>query len=64
VDVDEARVYTDHPFRAPVDRAVMIDVLNTEAGIGSRVALELTLESAKALAHALLEAVGQSPGRE
>lgn len=55
VDVDEARVYHDHPFRALVEHAVLIDILNTEAGIGSRVALELTPESAQALAYALLE---------
>lgn len=60
--VDEARVYADHPFKAEVDHAVMIDVLNTEAGISSRVALELTPESAKALAYALLEVAGKSQG--
>ncbi len=63
VQVDEARVYHDHPFMAQVEHAVMIDILNSEAGIGSRVALELTPESALALAHALLDVAGKAQER-
>ncbi len=63
VQVDEARVYHDHPFMAQLEHAVMIDILNSETGIGSRVALELTPESAEALGRALLEVAGEAQKR-
>lgn len=48
-----ATVYYDHPVHAPHDHTVNIDFLDPEAGPGSRVAVELSLESAQALLAAL-----------
>ena len=55
--VDTAHVYFDHPFDAPLDHALSIDFLNEAAGARERVAVELSAESARALAHAILAAV-------
>jgi hypothetical protein len=48
-----ATVYYDHPVHAPHDHTVNIDFLNPERGPGARVAVELSLESARALLAAL-----------
>jgi hypothetical protein len=48
-----ATVYYDHPVHAPDDHTVNIDFLNAEQGPGARVAVELSLDSARALLAAL-----------
>ncbi|MCW0215797.1 MAG: DUF6295 family protein [Pseudonocardia sp.] len=48
-----ATVYYDHPVHAPDDHTVNIDFLNPERGPGARVAVELSLDTAKALLKAL-----------
>jgi Family of unknown function (DUF6295) len=48
-----ATVYYDHPVHAPEDHTVNIDFLNPEQGPGARVAVELSLDSARALLAAL-----------
>ena len=48
-----ATVYYDHPVHAPDDHTVNIDFLNPEQGPGARVAVELSLDSARALLAAL-----------
>jgi len=48
-----ATVYYDHPVHAPHDHTVNIDFLNPEQGPGARVAVELSLDSARALLAAL-----------
>lgn len=55
--LDEAVVSYDHPFHARVDHAVNIDFVNNGGGMESRVAVELTLESARELARSILAAV-------
>ena len=47
---DRATVYVDHPVHAPYGHTVNIDVINPQLGPSARVALELTEESALALA--------------
>lgn len=52
-----ATVYYDHPVHAPDDHTVNIDFLAPDRGPGARVAVELSLDSAKALLEALQVAV-------
>ena len=59
--VSEATVYVDHPVHAPYGHTVNIDVINPQFGPSARVALELTEESALALADAIHRAIGRAP---
>jgi Family of unknown function (DUF6295) len=47
--VDTANVYYDHPFHAPLDHALGIDLVNEAEGGRERVAIELSAESAREL---------------
>jgi len=47
----------DHPHHAVLEEAITIDFVNSALGPEARVAVELTLESAKALSGALLRAI-------
>ena len=49
IDITEATVYYDHPVHAPLDHAVNVDFRNPAAGPAARVAVELSLDSARAL---------------
>ncbi len=44
-----ANVSFDHPFDAPFEHALNIDFVDEAQGPGARVAVELSLESARAL---------------
>jgi len=57
--LDQASVSYDHPDHAPSVRAVIIDFLNDAAGPESRIAVELTPESARNLAHAILASLSR-----
>lgn len=57
----EAIVYIDHPVHAPYAHTVNIDVLNPTLGPSARVALELTEETARALADAIGRALASAP---
>jgi hypothetical protein len=57
----EAIVYVDHPVHAPYGHTVNIDLLNPTLGPSARVAVELTEESALALAEAIRRAVSSAP---
>jgi hypothetical protein len=48
-----ATVYYDHPVSAPDDHTVNIDFLAPERGPGARVAVELSLDTARELIAAL-----------
>ena len=56
-----AMVYVDHPVHAAYGHTVNIDLLNPELGPSARVALELTEESALALADAIHRAIASAP---
>ena len=56
-----ATVYVDHPVHAPYGHTVNIDVINPQLGPSARVALELTEESALALADAIRKAIAHAP---
>jgi hypothetical protein len=47
----------DHPHHAVLEEAITIDFVNSALGPETRVAVELTLESAKELSGALLRAI-------
>ena len=53
VRLTEASVYFDHPQHAPAEHTLNIDFLNPGQGPSARVAVELTAESARALAAAI-----------
>jgi hypothetical protein len=59
--VSEATVYVDHPVHAPYGHTVNIDMLNPALGPAARVALELTEETALALAAAIHRALDSAP---
>ncbi len=56
-----ASVYYDHPVHAPAAHSLNIDVLGPEGGPSARVALELSAESARALAAAIEAALAAVP---
>jgi hypothetical protein len=47
--VRQANVSYDHPFNAPLEHALNIDFVNEAQGPGARLAVELTVESARTL---------------
>ena len=51
----EANVSYDHPFEAPFEHALNIDFVNESLGPGARVAVELSVEAARALVAAIGE---------
>ena len=57
--IDRATIYFDHPYHAPLDHSLNIDFVNAAAGAPSRVALELSAESARALVDKILAALEQ-----
>ena len=57
----EATVYFDHPQHAPAHHTLNIDFRNPGQGPSARVAVELTAESARALAAAIQAALAAAP---
>lgn len=57
IPITEARVYYDHPFHMTTDHTLNIDFVNQDHGIGARVAVELTAESARVLVKDILAAL-------
>ena len=57
----DASVYFDHPVHYPAGHALLIDVLNPSKGPSARVALELSAESARDLANAILRSLDAVP---
>lgn len=53
----DAVVSYDHPHHALLEEAIVIDFVNSTMGPSARVAVEITLESAKALSAALIRAI-------
>jgi hypothetical protein len=56
----EADVSYDHPFDAPFEHALNIDFVNEALGPGARVAVELSVESARVLVGAIQEVLEQA----
>ena len=59
-----AVVSYDHPHHALLDEAICIDFVNPDLGPGARAAVEITLESAKALNAALTRAIAAAEEME
>ncbi len=55
--LSHAVVSYDHPHHALLEEAITIDFVNQALSPGARAAVELTLESAKALSCALAKAI-------
>jgi hypothetical protein len=55
--VSNVNVSYDHPFHAPLEHALNIDFVNEAYGLGARVAVELTPDSAMALVQAIQTAL-------
>ena len=53
----QVNVSYDHPVHAPLEHALNIDFVNETEGLDARVAVELTLESARELVQAVLAAL-------
>jgi len=58
--VNQANVSYDHPFHFPLEHALNIDFVNEADGPGARIAVELTPESARALAKTILETLDRA----
>lgn len=59
--VNQATVYFDHPQHVGLEHSLNIDFLNPELGPSARVALELTEETARALAAAIITTLDAAP---
>ena len=59
--LSEASVYFDHPVHAPAEHTLNIDFLNPGNGPSARVAVELSAESARALAEAIQATLASAP---
>ncbi len=55
--LEQANVYFDHPYSAPLDHALIIDFVEGADRVGNRVAVELSEESARALVTSILAAL-------
>ena len=63
-DLTHSVVSYDHPHHAVLEEAITIDFVNRALGPGARVAVELTLESAKELSGALTRAIAAAETEE
>jgi Family of unknown function (DUF6295) len=59
--LSEATVYFDHPVHAPAGHTLNIDFRDPAQGPSARVAVELTAESARALAEAITATLASVP---
>ena len=56
-DVKQANVYFDHPFKAPMDHALIIDFVKDPDRPDGRVAVEISAESAMRLVESINRAL-------
>jgi hypothetical protein len=63
-DLTHSVVSYDHPHHALLEEAITIDFVNAALPPGTRVAVELTLESAKELSGALTRAIAAAETEE
>ena len=61
--VDTATVYYDHPFHAPDEHTLNIDLVNERSGAAARVAIELSAESARELVRQISAVLATSEAR-
>ncbi len=58
--VSGVNVTYDHPFHSPLEYALNIDFVNEAEGPGARVAVELSLESARQLVESIQAVLAQA----
>jgi uncharacterized protein DUF6295 len=58
--VRQANVSYDHPFNASLEHALNLDFVDEARGPGARVAVELTPESARGLAEAIIAVLARA----
>jgi len=59
--LSQVSVYLDHPVHAPADHTLNIDFLNPANGPSARVAVELTVDTARALVRAIESTLAAAP---
>ena len=59
-DLDAVNVSYDHPLHAALDHALNLDFVNEAAGPSARVAVELTVDSARRLVVAIEAALARA----
>jgi hypothetical protein len=59
IRVTDATVYFDHPAHALAGHTLNVDLRRPDAGPAARVAMELTAESARSLAEAILRVLDE-----
>lgn len=62
--VDEVNLGYDHPFHAQLEHAVLIDFVNQATSINTRLAVELSRESARELANQILAILEEADAYE
>lgn len=60
-ELTESTVYFDHPVHADAEHTLNIDFRNPGRGAGARVAVELSADTARALAEAILRTLDAVP---
>ena len=60
IDLTHVVVTYDHPHHALFEDAISLDFVNSALGPGSRIAVEISLDAAKALSAALQSAIRQA----
>ena len=58
--LSHANVSYDHPFDAPMEHALNIDFVNEEKGLGARVAVELSENTARSLVDTILSVLDRA----
>ncbi|MBX3016099.1 MAG: hypothetical protein KF832_31545 [Caldilineaceae bacterium] len=58
--VQQVNVSYDHPFHAPLEHALNLDFVNEAQGLGARVAVELSVESARNLVETILAVLAEA----
>ena len=57
MNLTQANVYFDHPFKAPMDHALIIDFVRDPLRPNGRVSVEISAESAKRLVESINRAL-------
>jgi hypothetical protein len=60
IRITDASVYFDHPVHAAADHTLNLDLRRPADGAGARVGVELTAESARALAESILRVLDEA----
>ena len=58
--VNQANVSYDHPYHFPLEHALNIDFVNQAQGPGARVAVELSVDAARALVDTILAVLAEA----